>query len=1355
MALNFGSIFKKVRDVFDANTEEDQRKRMAQGQARLYGDQQRQMGNNQVNNNIVGQVGRPIYNTANKVYNTVAPGAKLLSNTLTRQNVFDTNKSAMNNQLNQSFGAGVINNKSDSTLAGNIKQTVDFGARAASTGSELAPYFVTGPGGKMVLQQGARALPKIAGFNAAQSAIGSAGTQLNQTGKIDSQQLLTDTALGTAIGTGGSALFAGASRLLSKGAKVPPLDADGLISQPGSKVRVDPETGKKVFAPEYNPGTKAVNDSGLQADNYKRDIGGKFSKKQVSSEGTTRVISEREFLELNKTDQLPANRDGYTNLIKPGKLKDIRGIPDSKKYLVTFKDGIKIDSDGGPQYAVKGGISRNQIDNIEPYVKSENRPPVLAKKYNNSMYGEGSIGNDVPESFLKPKTESDKAMKSMIDEAADALDSFKKQTGGTGTLRADDGTVLRTTSNPQWYRDFYETNKRAPNKSEMRQMAYDMLERGDKQLEGMGIDTALYKATKEMAGEAPKPKVTAKSSGGGGTLRPDKTPNPDANPAQQGVLSNERAASVQNSVDEMKAFMKSGESTYDQAKPKVTAKTGETRGFEKNMTKANVVDQNPTAQAVIEAMPGYTPITNKATMKAASQEVLADPTAALDDVLTKPQLDNAKDVMKSNVLLKQAVEDGDTETAIQLGTKLGMDGTQLGQAIQAYSTWKKTTPEGVIKFATKEALKSGKPLQKELAESLVTQARALADMPEGVEKAVAARSMLNDVAQANRTWRDVLSEIINMPRAAMATADLSAPLRQGAVLGARNPKEFARGFVDQIKYFGSKNSYEKAMYEISQRPSYELMKQSKLAVSAADQLSGTEEQFMSNFLESDALKKLGVGHVVAGSDRAYSGFLTKLRADVFDKIVTKSKDAGVELDDKALKSLATYINSASGRGNLGGLERHAGLLSQALFSPRLWKSRIDVLNPVYYARLDPVARKYALETTASFAAVVSTVLGLAALGGAEVGTDPRSADFAKIKVGNTRYDIMGGLQQNIRLAAQMITGEKIDSSTGLVQTLGPERGFGKPSRYDLLTQFIENKENPVIGYATKMLKGTDPTGEAYKPVEELAKLFIPLTIQGTYETIKDQNSVAKGVAMNVPGLFGVGTQTYDSQIDQEKRSKELVSREKKDFQKQGGGGKELSDGKYYTKVGDEYKTFDSKEKADIATFKEDFKKSDKKSAVSGDTYFYKDKSGEVKTKPKVLYEWEQTDAKANLKMDRAYEAGDLGAWAEAATAKYDGLEKKKALYDPQTEQDEIDKITLAQENLQQKAEKYAAKGIGGSSGSKGRKATAVDARKYGVSLRQGGKIAVGKVSAPKVSTKAPTRKTATAKPKVSIKKSLV
>lgn len=170
--------------------------------------------------------------------------------------------------------------------------------------------------------------------------------------------------------------------------------------------------------------------------------------------------------------------------------------------------------------------------------------------------------------------------------------------------------------------------------------------------------------------------------------------------------------------------------------------------------------------------------------------------------------------------------------------------------------------------------------------------------------------------------------------------------------------------------------------------------------------------------------------------------------------------------------------------------------------------------------------------------------------------------------------------------------------------------------------------------------------------------------------------------------------------------------------------RQLSNNKYAAVIDGKIREFDNLDDARMASRKDKFDKSDAKAKVIGDTYFYKSKDGKVHTKPKVLYDFEQSDAKANLDMDRAYEAKDLNKWVGLAKQKYDALEKKKGLYDPETEQDEIDKITLQQENLQQKAEKYLAKGIngsGGSSGSKKRVETAGSIYKYAVSPTAGGK----------------------------------
>lgn len=108
---------------------------------------------------------------------------------------------------------------------------------------------------------------------------------------------------------------------------------------------------------------------------------------------------------------------------------------------------------------------------------------------------------------------------------------------------------------------------------------------------------------------------------------------------------------------------------------------------------------------------------------------------------------------------------------------------------------------------------------------------------------------------------------------------------------------------------------------------------------------------------------------------------------------------------------------------------------------------------------------------------------------------------------------------------------------------------------------------------------------------------------------------------------------------------------------------------------------------------EKFKNSGDKTLALGNTFYYKDGQGNVKSMPKAEYDFNQADATLNLGMDRAQAANDINTWFGLADQKYQALEAKKKLYDPGTEADKINAITLAQENLMQTAEKY--QGYGG------------------------------------------------------------
>jgi hypothetical protein len=378
--------------------------------------------------------------------------------------------------------------------------------------------------------------------------------------------------------------------------------------------------------------------------------------------------------------------------------------------------------------------------------------------------------------------------------------------------------------------------------------------------------------------------------------------------------------------------------------------------------------------------------------------------------------------------------------------------------------------------------------------------------------------------------KNVGLSVINIPRSVMASGDLSAPFRQGIVLGARHPRMFAQEFRPMLKAFRSETAYEDVMGEIGARPTFEIMQKAKLALTDLEGLSTREDAFMSNYAE----KIPAVGNLVRASGRAYVAFLNKFRADAFDSYLRIAESQGVDVEDpRVLKSIAAWVNHATGRGTIKGLEAAMPALTAAFFSPRLIASRLQLLNPLFYAKLDPFARKQAVRGAAQLLGGISLTLWIAELAGADIVKDPRNTDFGKIKVGDTRVDITGGHQSYVVNAYRIIKGEYVSSVTGKATPL--EGGFAKRSRADILSSFAQNKLAPVAAFGTNWLQGENFAGDDFDPLTEAGRSLLPLTGQGTYSGFRE-NPGAGAAALALGGL-GFGVQTYGPKEKQARKSK--------------------------------------------------------------------------------------------------------------------------------------------------------------------------------------------------------------------------
>jgi hypothetical protein len=373
--------------------------------------------------------------------------------------------------------------------------------------------------------------------------------------------------------------------------------------------------------------------------------------------------------------------------------------------------------------------------------------------------------------------------------------------------------------------------------------------------------------------------------------------------------------------------------------------------------------------------------------------------------------------------------------------------------------------------------------------------------------------------------KDFMYETLNVPRAVMASFDLSAPFRQGAVMVGK-PKQFWPNFAQMFKYIFSDKNFQAAQEEIRNRPTFPLMEEAGLAVTnISGALEGMEERFMSNYAAKIPL----IGRGIKASERAYVGFLNKLRADVFDDMLKKATAMGRHpaKDPALVKGIAGFVNRATGRGELkswfGNLEEASTFLNSFFFSPRLMASRMSLLNPVYYVKADPFVRKEVLKTVFAAGAQGITVVSMMKLAGMDVETDPTGSDFMKLKVPgtNTRVDIWAGHQQYVVLAARMYY-NSMKSTAGDKQIVLGE-GYKPLTRADLLQRSFEYKMAPVASLMLTLLRKQGPFGEKLNIPKEAGLRFVPMVMQDAYDLYNEDPAL---VPIAGAALFGVGVQTY-------------------------------------------------------------------------------------------------------------------------------------------------------------------------------------------------------------------------------------
>lgn len=379
-----------------------------------------------------------------------------------------------------------------------------------------------------------------------------------------------------------------------------------------------------------------------------------------------------------------------------------------------------------------------------------------------------------------------------------------------------------------------------------------------------------------------------------------------------------------------------------------------------------------------------------------------------------------------------------------------------------------------------------------------------------------------------KAMAETIAEIGGISKGINASFDNSFAGRQGFRAIFTNPVEWVDNFINSFKLIGEqlgKKANDNTIIDgvkadIFSRPNAINGNYSKMKLAVG---IDSEEAYPSALPEKIPV----LGRFYKASETAYNGMAIRLRADIADKLIKLAESNGVNLNDKLeIESLGRLVNSLTGRGHLGESgERVAGKFNTVFFSPRSVKANFDFLTLHALDPMSKFARKQSAINLLKVSAGIATIMGLAnALYPKSAETDPRSADFGKIRIGNTRIDISGGMLGLVILASRLLTGESKSSTTGRVTDL-TKGGFGAPNRLDTILNFAENKTAPLTSNLISWLKGKDFNGNKPTVAETIKNLITPLPVSNVMELMNSKKAMNPLIAEMLDAI-GFVTNTY-------------------------------------------------------------------------------------------------------------------------------------------------------------------------------------------------------------------------------------
>ena len=398
---------------------------------------------------------------------------------------------------------------------------------------------------------------------------------------------------------------------------------------------------------------------------------------------------------------------------------------------------------------------------------------------------------------------------------------------------------------------------------------------------------------------------------------------------------------------------------------------------------------------------------------------------------------------------------------------------------------------------------------------------------------------------AEKLWegaRDVGRFIRNV-----AGGDISNALRQLRALGGRDvwswitypytgeaTSNWAKTVYEQLGgYFGSEAYYQQTMAELKvpentwyinwlRKPKYRIWTEVEPGTKMADR----PESALSQAAQKIPLIRRG--------NRAQNLGVDVPALLLAKELIPRAKAMGKFETEADQDDVARQIGDLVGRGTLPrikAVQDIARVANDFAFSFRFALAKFRNVTTLFHTlSTNPRLRAEGFKTLAGNVVMVTAAAYVAKELGADVEVDPRSADFLKIKIGNTRYDLLGGEGQVIRFMVQMAVGQREQATGNIVEV----------NRGEIFWRFLQNKQAPIISLIAKIFTRKTAFGRKIEGVEgwtnEMVDSFLFLWLSDGVDAFKDEYkksglgpALLKGAEAAAISWTGQGVMTYEPQ----------------------------------------------------------------------------------------------------------------------------------------------------------------------------------------------------------------------------------